>query len=281
MGSSNLNCAISNFPINDGEKVIAIFLERQNDNFDCDTFYPWGNYKFISLPILVEMGDYSCPKGILDEGDYEAEEPGEIITFNEVDKAIYEEFRKRTFLYSKKEKKLITEKHEDTRDQWYCSMYHSDFNDIQLGFDHYFHPQYVSHPLRHKMPNSLQVMFINLKVYDYMISPFPSVKTIDDFFESLQTERASRFRHQLSSFTDGLISTIEYLHKQANLKREVEIKTHELYNLTYRLWEAQKIICPSNRLSPQGGWNNDLDKIRSFYSTMVEIYDERIAEINE
>lgn len=58
MGSSNLNCAISGFPINRGEGAVCIFVCKENKE-KIQPYYPWGEWKFASLPINVIMGDYS------------------------------------------------------------------------------------------------------------------------------------------------------------------------------------------------------------------------------
>lgn len=172
MGSSNLNCAISGFPINQEERVYCIFLVKSAKHSK-EPYYPWGDWKFGSLPFMVEMGDYCSPMGML---DCEGSKSGQFDTFNELDKFIYDTFRSKIHCYKVDEKNVpypILTKPKEERNSWYHIMRYGNYDDIEVGYSHYFKPSKPDENkniawLKRFDPNGISVMFINEKVFKYM-----------------------------------------------------------------------------------------------------------------
>ncbi len=232
MGSSNLNCAVSNFPINDNERVMCILLLKE-DRGVSQPYYPWGTWKFGCLPFEVEMGDYSCPIGVL---DCEGSESGEFDTFNPIDKMIYETFRKQMYLYKLEKdgtKTPILTKPKDDRNDWPHVMRYGSYDDLGVGYSHYFNPEEFEKAksegkqhigwLNHFDPSEVHVMFINKKVFDYMTRSLVKSKyntekldRLDEFFVGVDNFilHDKRLREQL----DELIKSGHKYETSAEIK---------------------------------------------------------------
>lgn len=304
MGSSNLNCAISNFPINRGEKVVCLILVKPK-NYDehKSPYYPWGQWKVASLPFVVEMGDYSCPIGVL---DCEGSESGEFDTFNPFDKVIYELSRKYIYVYSTKDKQIIEYSTKTGhRGHWFHISRYGDY-DKNVGYDTMYNPEQLSKTqdnfrfLYRFNPKDVSCAFINLKVWKYLSQPKPVIKTgeyfelVDNFLNiikkihetkdfDLKMELRMESTGDRFEFFDNFAFR-EYwklLLDKAEHISDFEVKFKQLYAFSYNLWNIQHPLVPSHGLAPQCGWHNDLKAMNNFNKTLVKLYNQRQEKMNE
>jgi hypothetical protein len=58
----------------------------------------------------------------------------------------------------------------------------------------------------------------------------------------------------------------------------IKKKLRQLYNLAYRMWNAQLVIHPSHGLAPQGGHWRNVDDMRKYHKKMISFYDKNQRE---
>lgn len=295
MGNSNLDCAVSNMPINSGEKVMCIFLEKNTPSSPKFVFYPWSLWKLASLPFQVTMDGYSSP---------EADEQGVFNISNKLDKEIYNNFVSGLRSYSIKKngtKKFANSLNSD----WLTILRHGSYKGEHIGLclehDEIFKSE----------PREVNVMFIKLDVYNFLAKTSrkrPNVMTewlekVDNYklqildiknrlngeggYEKPNEEERSAlifkiFDLEPNSDRFGAMNSYilnPYMRKLLDgafsPKDDAKIrqKLHEIYLMTQSLFSAQVAIRPSHDMSPQGGFGDDVGYIKTFYKKMIKIYD--------
>jgi hypothetical protein len=310
MGSSNLNCAVTNFPIDREEKVKCIFLIR-TDSSRKAPYYPWGEWQFASLPIEVTMGDYSTPLGVLDE--CAGSESGDFDVKTDFEKWMYNLFVDRVFVYSQNGKKPVADKKEhagDNRHHWYHIARYGDYN-LGVGWCDRYDPERLakldSNPPKDANlnlmksfytfdPDDIAVMFINQEAFKYLTVPRPLrgdgkdyFKEVDEMFALIrkyvatpETDRTSRedMRMEMTGsryefFNNRMWGRILNVMRQGQYVDEVEKTFKQLYCMSYNLWNAQVPIRPSHGLAPQCGWHNDMKQLVNWQKKLLTIAQKR------
>lgn len=299
MGDSNLDCAVSKMPINSGEKVMCIFIEKNADSSGRSAFTPYTDWTFASLPFEVTMDDCSCPK-TNDDGTFQIS--------SQVDKEIYDEFVSHLHSYTIEDKAKI--KSAETP-SWYHTMRYHRYDNKYVG--------YCRGHERDFNPVDVNVMFIKLDVYKFITSKsgdyrvedwlqqvdnhklhfkdianqlngeggYPKPKTTaeknviyDKRYDLNMSPEANRFRFISWYIVKPYMKKMMASEYSVNDDSKIREKFKHLYCMTENLHAAQVAICPSLCMSPQGGMYSDHGYIKTFYNEMSNIYDKQMRDLN-
>ena len=263
MGDCNLNCAISNFPIDSG--AVCLFLVK---NYRFNSLYAWDQWRFASLPFEVKMGDYTLPEGCLfSDGNH-----GDIRTSSAIDQWCYRQFRNTVYLH-KQGKPFIScaNKYNSS-----CFLGRQE-SGVREGSDPFFSRGGGAFD-----PREFSVAYVNKEVYAAITSPLE----IDErYLEFYWTDPDGYLMPDLGChqylcpnyFADLLYQIRDFDREMADSKNLAIQKLRELVFLSHRMDRANRLILPSYHLSPQGGWlSGDCDEIVKFYRTMAKIGNKRL-----